>query len=133
MIEERERRWVCWETDAEDGVARNEGRPKSRFMDAVREDMAVIDVTKEDADDITKWRWKFYCDAPNGSSQKKNWMHQLSDREITSTASGDSIRKGYFVGHMITIDHISRLDSALLSCREFCSIASSTSLANVTG
>ena len=25
-------------------------------MDAVREDMAVVEVTEEDADDTTKWR-----------------------------------------------------------------------------
>ena len=27
-------------------------------MDVVREDMAVVEVTEEDAEDRTKWRWK---------------------------------------------------------------------------
>ena len=37
------------------------GRPKRRFMDAVREDMAVVEVTKEYAEDRDKWRWKIRC------------------------------------------------------------------------
>ena len=27
-------------------------------MDAVREDMAVVEVTEKDTEDRTKWRWK---------------------------------------------------------------------------
>ena len=27
-------------------------------MDAVREDMAEVEVTEDDADDRTEWRWK---------------------------------------------------------------------------
>ena len=38
--------------------------PKRRFMDAAREDMAVVDVTEEDADDRTKWRCKLRCGNP---------------------------------------------------------------------
>ena len=30
------------------------GRPKRSYMDAVKEDMAVVEVTEEDADDRTK-------------------------------------------------------------------------------
>ena len=37
------------------------GRPKRRFMDAVREDVAVVEVTEEDTEDRTKWRWKIRC------------------------------------------------------------------------
>ena len=32
------------------------GPRKERFMDAVREDMAVVEVTEDDAEDRTKWR-----------------------------------------------------------------------------
>ena len=39
-----ERRWVYWEKDAEDGVARKRGRPKRRSMDVVKEDMAEVEV-----------------------------------------------------------------------------------------
>ena len=53
--------WTCteeryWENDDEDGVARKEetGKAKMRFMDAVREDMTVVEVTEEDAEDRTK-------------------------------------------------------------------------------
>ena len=35
---------------------RKRGRPRRRFMGAVREDMAVVEVTEEDAHDRTKWR-----------------------------------------------------------------------------
>ena len=35
-----------------------QGRAKRRFMDVVREDMAEIDATEEDAEDRTKWRSK---------------------------------------------------------------------------
>ena len=40
---------------------RKRGRPKRRFMDAVREDMAVVEVTEEDTDDRTKWRRNSCC------------------------------------------------------------------------
>ena len=30
-------------------------------MYAVREDMAVVEVTEEDAEDRTTWRWKIHC------------------------------------------------------------------------
>ena len=32
------------------------GRPERRFMDAVRDDMAVVEVTEEDAEDRTERR-----------------------------------------------------------------------------
>ena len=34
------------------------GRPKPRFMDSMRKDMALVDVTEEDADYGTNWRRK---------------------------------------------------------------------------
>ena len=43
---------------------RKRGRPNRRFMDVVREDMAVVEVTEEDADDRNKWRWKINCRNP---------------------------------------------------------------------
>ena len=39
-------------------------RSKNRFMNAMREDMAVAEVTEEDAEDRNKWRWKMYCGDP---------------------------------------------------------------------
>ena len=33
-------------------------------MDAVKEDMAAAEVTEEDAEDRTEWRWKTHCGDP---------------------------------------------------------------------
>ena len=43
---------------------RKRGRPKQRYMDAMREDMTVIEVTEEDTEDRSKWRWKICCGKP---------------------------------------------------------------------
>ena len=43
------------------GGKRKRGTPKRRFMDVVREDMVVAEVTEEDAEDRTKWRWEIGC------------------------------------------------------------------------
>ena len=40
------------------------GRPKRRFMDVVKEDMAEVEVTEEDTDDRSNWRWKIRCGDP---------------------------------------------------------------------
>ena len=43
---------------------RKRGRPKRRFMDVVKEDMAEVEVTEEDAEDRSNWRWKIRCGDP---------------------------------------------------------------------
>ena len=43
---------------------RNQGRPKRRFMDVVKEDMAEVDVTGEDTVDRNNWRRKIRCGDP---------------------------------------------------------------------
>ena len=43
---------------------RKRTRPKRRFVDAVREDMAEVEVTKEDTEDRNNWRWKIRCGDP---------------------------------------------------------------------
>ena len=55
---------MYWEKDAEDGAARKRRRPKGRFMDAAREDMGVVEVMEEDAEDRNNWRWKIRCGDP---------------------------------------------------------------------
>ena len=40
------------------------GRPKRRFMDVVKEDMAEVEVTEEDTEDRNIWRWKIRCGDP---------------------------------------------------------------------
>ena len=40
------------------------GRPKRRFTDVVKEDMAEVEVTEEDTEDRNNWRWKIGCGDP---------------------------------------------------------------------
>ena len=43
---------------------RKRGRPKRRFMDVVKEDMAEVEVTEEDTEYRNNWRWKIHCGDP---------------------------------------------------------------------
>ena len=43
---------------------RTQGRPKRRFMDVEKEDVAEVEVTEEDTEDRTNWRWKIGCGDP---------------------------------------------------------------------
>ena len=40
------------------------GRPKRRFMDAVRGEMTAVEVTEEDAEERTEWRRRIRCGDP---------------------------------------------------------------------
>ena len=42
----------------------NRGRPKKGFMDVVKEDMAEVEVTEEDTEDRSNWKWKIRCGDP---------------------------------------------------------------------
>ena len=51
---------------------RKRGRPKRRFMDVVKEDMAEVEVTEEDTEVRNNWRRKIRCaTTPDGKSRKK--------------------------------------------------------------
>ena len=43
---------------------RKRGRPKRRFMDVVKEDMAEVEATEEDTEDRNNWRLKILCGDP---------------------------------------------------------------------
>ena len=43
---------------------RKRGRPKRRFMDVVKKDMAEVEVTEEDTVDRKNWRRKIRCGDP---------------------------------------------------------------------
>ena len=43
---------------------RKRGRPKRRFMDVVKEDMAEVEVTEEDTVDRNNWKRKIRCGDP---------------------------------------------------------------------
>ena len=43
---------------------RKRRRPKRRFMDVVKEDMAEVEVTEEDTEDRNNWRREIYCGDP---------------------------------------------------------------------
>ena len=47
---------------------RSRGRPKRRFMDVVKEDMKLVGVREEDADDRVRWRWMICCGDPEMKS-----------------------------------------------------------------
>ena len=50
------------------------GRPKRRFMDAAKEDIAAAEVTEDNAEDRTEWRWKVHYGDP---CRKKNEKFEL--------------------------------------------------------
>ena len=43
---------------------RRRGRPKRRFMDAVKEDMNLVGVVEDDAQDRARWRRLIRCGDP---------------------------------------------------------------------
>ena len=43
---------------------RPRGRPKRRFMDVVKEDMKVVGVKEEEAEDSVRWRQIILCGYP---------------------------------------------------------------------
>ena len=53
---------------------RKRGRPKRRFMDVVKEDMAEVEVTEEDTVDKINWRRKIRC----GDS----WWEKPNEEEV---------------------------------------------------
>ena len=50
---------------------RKRGRPKRRFMDVVKEDMAEVEVTEEDTVDRNNWRRKSAVATPDGKKSKE--------------------------------------------------------------
>jgi hypothetical protein len=44
--------------------SRKRGRPKRRFLDAIKEDMRVVGVTEEDTKDRVVWRRMICCGDP---------------------------------------------------------------------
>ena len=43
---------------------RKRRRPKRRFMDVMKKGMAEVEVTEEDIEDRSNWRWKIRCRDP---------------------------------------------------------------------
>ena len=41
-----------------------QGRPKRRFMNVVKEDIAEVEVTEEDTEVRNNWRSKIHCGDP---------------------------------------------------------------------
>ena len=50
---------------------RSRGRPRRRFMDAVKEDMESFGVRKEDAEERDRWRQMIGCGSEGNSRKKK--------------------------------------------------------------
>ena len=58
---------LFWVLSSEDGITRKEepgGRPKIRFMDVVKQDLAEVEVMEDDTDDRNNWRLKIRCSDP---------------------------------------------------------------------
>ena len=64
---------------------RKRGRPKRRFMDVVKEDMAEVEVTEEDTVDRNNWRLKIRCGDPCWEKPKAE-RRRRRRRRITGTA-----------------------------------------------
>ena len=74
---------VCWETDAEDGVATKEkrGRPKRRFIDVAKEDMIGVEVTEDDTEDRKYWKWKIRSGDPSWEKTKGEEEEEEEEEE----------------------------------------------------
>ena len=58
---------------------RKRGRPKRRLMDVVKEDMAEVEVTEEDTEDRSDWRWKIRCGDPRWEkAERRRWKKTIS-------------------------------------------------------
>ena len=62
----KERLRVCRKKDDGNGVTGKEekGRPKRRFLDAVKEDMEEVGVKETDIEDRKMWRMMIRCGHP---------------------------------------------------------------------
>ena len=58
---------------------RKRGKPKRRFIDVVKEDMAEVEVTEEDTVDRNNWRRKIRCGDPDGKSRKKKKKKKIEE------------------------------------------------------
>ena len=54
------KKWLSMELPGK----RGRGRPKRRFMDAIREDLEVVKIREEDALDRRKWKGAIRCGDP---------------------------------------------------------------------
>ena len=57
-------------------VKRKRVRPKMRFMYVTREDMAVAELTEEDAEDRTEWRLEIRCGDHSSSSIRHSFTYE---------------------------------------------------------
>ena len=51
---------------------RKRGRPKRRFMDVVKKDMAEVEMMDDDAEDRTEWRWQIRSGDPGREKSKED-------------------------------------------------------------
>ena len=54
---------------------RKRGRSKTRFMDAVREDMPEVEVNEEDTEGWNNWIWKIRCGDPRWETPKEEEVY----------------------------------------------------------
>ena len=99
---------------------RKRGRPKRRFIDVVKEDMAEVEVTKEDTEDMSNWRWKIRCGDPRWEKAERRRRFNLHPRFSASAMfayshmpSLDAIRRKYMYRF---IQRLNRTNNSILLC-----------------
>ena len=66
---------------------RKRGRPKRRFMDVVKEDMAEVEVTEEDTVDRNNWRRKIRCGDPWWEKAERRRRRRIVQRPGNSQSA----------------------------------------------
>ena len=72
---------------------RSRGRPKRRFMDVVKEDMKVVGVREEDAEDRVRWRQLIRCgdpwrEKPKGKEEEEVLWQNINQKSINLDTGG---------------------------------------------
>ena len=79
---------------------RKRGRPKRRFMDVVKEDMAEVEVTEEDTVDRRNWRKKIRCGDPwwEKPKEEEEELVEQMERIVRGFAKLIFFQKSFFFG-----------------------------------
>ena len=89
---------------------RKRGRSKLRFVDAVRKDMTIVEVTDEDVEHRTDWRWNIRCGDPyERSRKKKKKNHCIGQICLTNVIGWKRSQFGLVILTKILVRHISTI------------------------
>ena len=77
---------------------RKRGRPESRFMDVVKEDMSEVEATEEDTVDRNNWRRKIRCVDPWWEKQKEE-EEVPNTRDCSWKVAYQTLHRGRFLAY----------------------------------